>query len=323
MSSRATRRQFLKATAAGVAAGVGSALTAGAAERTSSYQGPIIDAHTHFYDPGRAQGVPWPPPEDKLLYRRVTPDDYRRLSLPQPVHGTVVVEASAWIEDNQWILDLAAREPFIVGFVGNLVAGSDGFEAHLTRLARNPIFRGIRMGAEALRQGLSSERMVSDLKLLASRDLTLDWLGGPEMLLDVTKIAKVVPDLRIIVDHVANVRIDGRGVDVSWHNAFLAVGQHHNVYCKVSGLVEGSGRTEGRAPANVAFYRPVLDSVWGAFGRDRLVYGSNWPVSERFAPCGVVQQLVTDYFEMKGRIALEKVFYSNSRDFYKWVHRQQ
>src|SRR3989449_918099 len=65
----------------------------------------LIDTHTHFYAPTRPQGVPWPPREDKLLYRPVFPKDYRALPVPRPVTGTVVVEASHWLEDNQWLLD--------------------------------------------------------------------------------------------------------------------------------------------------------------------------------------------------------------------------
>ena len=70
----------------------------------------IIDTHTHFYDPTRPQGVPWPPKENQLLYRTVLPADAQALAAPVGVTGTVVVEASAWLEDNQWILDLAAND---------------------------------------------------------------------------------------------------------------------------------------------------------------------------------------------------------------------
>src|ERR1041385_4920670 len=104
----------------------------------------IIDTHTHFYDPTRPQGVPWPEPTDELLYRRVLPEDYKALAVPEGVTGTVVVEASQWVEDNDWILGLAAEEPFIVGFVGNLQPGAEGFGENLDRFAANPLFRGIR-----------------------------------------------------------------------------------------------------------------------------------------------------------------------------------
>jgi hypothetical protein len=117
------RRQFLTATVQAVAGvtltGWDSSVRA-ALEQSASGTGDstLIDGHTHFYDPTRAQGVPWPPRDDKLLYRPVLPRDYRALAVPRRVTGVVAVEASSWLEDNQWVLDLAGHDPFIVGFVG-------------------------------------------------------------------------------------------------------------------------------------------------------------------------------------------------------------
>jgi L-fuconolactonase len=320
MKAHMTRRNFFQNATVAVL-GAAAPFFAGAAGTSSSYVGEIIDTHTHFYDPTRSQGVPWPPKDDTLLYRRVFPADYRELPKPQPVTGTVVVEASAWVEDNQWILDLAAREPFIVGFVGNLVPGADAFAGELKRFSANPVFRGIRIGADRLREGLSSSAFLEALNLLSRRDLTLDIVGGPEILAGVSRLARAVPDLRIIIDHVAGARIDGGSPERSWSEEMKRAGQNLKVCCKVSGLVEGTGRTGGKAPSTIDFYRPVLDVIWEAFGADRLVYGSNWPVSERFAPCAVVQQIVSDYFGSKGEAATSKVFRTNSKLFYKWVDR--
>ena len=150
MSASVSRRRFLAA-AAQVAAGAtwtGVAATLQAAPG-QPVSGPdaftVIDAHTHFYDPTRPAGVPWPPRDDKLLYRRVLPQDYLALPAYKPVTGTVVVEASPWVEDNQWVLDLAAKQPFIVGVVGNLPVGTKESAGHLKRFAANRLFRGIRI----------------------------------------------------------------------------------------------------------------------------------------------------------------------------------
>ena len=324
MNSHQTRRDFLKLAIGSAAA---SALTADSestsanAEQAATIPSMIIDTHTHFYDPTRSQGVPWPPKNDKLLYRTVLPKDYQALRKPQPVNGTVVVEASAWLEDNQWILDLAANDPFIVGFVGHLEAGTNEFRNQVKRFAANRLFRGIRMGAGRIRQGLDQAAFIDDLRFLAASDLSLDVLGGPDLLPDVPRLAKQIPDLRIIIDHVANVKIDGRAPDGTWRDGIQGAAQHKSVFCKVSGLVEGTGKTDGKAPSDVEFYRPTLDVVWGAFGADRVIYGSNWPVSERFAPCAVVQQVVTDYFSGKGDDAVEKYFWKNALAVYKWVMR--
>ena len=106
----------------------------------------IIDTHTHFYDPTRPQGVPWAREDNELLYRPVLPEHHRDLSEPEGVTGTVVVEASAWLEDNEWILNMAAEDPWIVGLVGHVDPNHAEFGSDIERLSANPLFLGIRVG---------------------------------------------------------------------------------------------------------------------------------------------------------------------------------
>src|SRR5689334_25281079 len=113
MSTLCNRRQFLTAAGASLAAWASVRRAAPAQSPTLASGLTVIDTHTHFYDPNRPQGVPWPPRDDKLLYRTVLPKEYRAQPVPRPVTGTVVVEASPWVEDTQWVLDLAAKAPCI------------------------------------------------------------------------------------------------------------------------------------------------------------------------------------------------------------------
>jgi L-fuconolactonase len=283
----------------------------------------VIDAHTHFYDPTRAQGVPWPPRDDKLLNRRVLPKDYLGLPVPQPVAGTVVVEASPWVEDNQWVLDLAANEPFIVGLVGNLPVGTKEFAGHLKRFAANKVFRGIRIRDRKLEGTLEDATFLSDLKLLADHDLSLDLVGGVEILPFADRLAQQVPPLRIIIDHLAGVVVDGKAPPAGWVQQMRTLAQRRKTYFKLSGLVEGTGRSDGTAPRDLEFYRPVLDAITEMFGPERLIYASNWPVSGRFASLATVQGIIGDYFSSQGRRAQEQVFSRTAKAAYKWVQRRQ
>ncbi len=283
----------------------------------------VIDTHTHFYDPTRPQGVPWPPSGDKLLYRRVLPSDYLALPVPQPVTGTVVVESSPWVEDNQWVLDLAVKEPFIVGLVGNLPVGTKAFGGHLKRFAANRLFRGIRIRDRKLEGTLADPAFVADLKLLAEHDLSLDLVGGREILTYADRLAKEVSTLRIIIDHLAGVAVDGKAPPAGWVQQMKALVPRRNVYCKLSGLVEGTGRSDGSAPRDVDYYRPVLNAMREMFGPERLLYASNWPVSERFAPLATVQGIIGDYFRGYGRRAEEQVFAQSAKAAYQWVQREK
>lgn len=278
----------------------------------------IIDTHTHFYDPYRPEGVPWPPRDDALLYRLVLPEDYRAVAVPEGVTGTVVVEASEWFEDNGWILDLAATEPFIVGFVGNLDPESDQFESRLASLSGNPLFRGIRLHRNEVQT--VSDSLFSRLELLARADLSLDLLIDVEQLHSAVRIADGLPDLRIVLNHVIHVPIDGKTPDPDWIDGLHNVSQYPNVYCKVSGLVETA--RERPAPPELIYYAPTLDHLWEILGVDRLIYASNWPVCEHGADYATVQRIPMEYFKAIGDEATEKVFWRNAKAAYKWPDRK-
>ncbi len=251
------------------------------------------------------------------------PADYLAQSLPHPVAGVVVVEASPWIEDNQWVLDLAVNNPLIVGFVGNLPVGTKQFAGHVKRFAANKLFRGIRVRDRKLEGALDDLAFVSDLKLLAHYDLSLDLVGGHEILPFADRIANEVPHLRIVIDHLAGVAVDGKAPAMEWENQMQALARKRNIFFKLSGLVEGTGRGDGSAPRDVEFYRPTLDVMLRMFGPERLIYASNWPVSELFAPLAAVEGIVADYFSSRGRGAEEQVFWRSAKTAFKWVQRKQ
>jgi predicted TIM-barrel fold metal-dependent hydrolase len=283
---------------------------------------PIIDCHTHFYDPSRPQGVPWPDPKDASLYRTVLPESYKQIAQPLGIVGTVVVEASAWIEDNQWLLDLSVSDPYLLGVVGRIDLASDAFPEQLMRFARNRRYRGIRVLTQELLDksaggaSQAADKRIEHCKLLAAQDLELDVNGGPDTPQHVARLAASIPELRIVINHVGNLPIDGREPPQAWIEGMENAASHPNVFCKVSALVEQSQMQP--APQHIAYYAPVLDTLWRVFGEDRLIFGSNWPVSDRGAPLETVVYLVREYFLSKGERAARKFFSENARRAYGW-----
>ena len=278
---------------------------------------PIIDTHIHLYDPTRPEGVPWPPEGDKVLYRPVLADDFETVAKENRLAATVIVEASDWVADNQWVLDLTAHaaERFI-GLVGSLELGSDSFGDDLATLAKDERFVGIRLrervGGESY---FERDEVWRDLKALSDAGLALDVLMFQFTLEEVAMIGERLPDLPILINHVAGAAIDGEAPDEAWLKGIAAAAAQPNVRCKVSGLFQQSGQRP--SPKGLAFYRSTLDALWEAFGADRLIYGSNWPVSDHGGTYGEYKRIVMRYLDEKGRASAEKVLYKNALDFYK------
>lgn len=299
-----TRREVL-------AAGVGAVSLAAAGAQPAPE---VIDTHTHFYDPTRPEGVPWPGKDDRVLYRPVLPAEYRRLAAPLGVTGTVVVEASPRVEDNDWLLRLAKDDPFLLGVVGRLLPADRDFTRHLARLAADPKFVGIRVTADEVR---TDRDQFDRLAGLAATDRTLDVNGGHEAFEQAAWLADRLPGLRIVVNHLGNPLIDGNEPPAAWLAAVKAAAAAKTVWCKLSALADSTRRREQRAPAEAPFYRPVLDAAWAAFGEDRLVFGTNWPVSDHYAPLSRVVTLAADYVKQKGDAAYRKVMGANAREAYR------
>ena len=301
------RRAFLGT----VAAGIVSDLVA----QPASY--PIIDTHIHLFDPTRPQGVPWPSKDDKVLYHPALPDRYRKIAAPLGITGAIEVECSAWLEDNQWVLDTAATDTIMVGTVGNLEPGKPDFSAHLERFHRNPLYLGIRYGnlwGRDLSAEIGKPEFIAGLKDLADAGLTLDTANQTaELIAAVVRVTDKVPKLRVILDHLPQfVPSAGTGaVDASLRE----LGQRPQVYVKISEVLR---RVNGGVPTDLSFYRPRLDELFGIFGEDRLLFGSDWPNSDNWAPFPQVLGVVRDYFTAKGTVVAEKYFWKNSVNAYRW-----
>jgi predicted TIM-barrel fold metal-dependent hydrolase len=285
---------------------------------------PIIDTHIHLFDPTRPQGVLWPDKNDTILYRPALPDRYRRVTKGLGIVGAIGVECSPWLEDNQWVLDIAAKDTIIVGTVGDLEPGKPDFRRHLERFQRNPLFRGIRYGNlwnRDFRGQLSVAGFISDLKALAHAGLGLDSANpDPALIEDLVRLTDRIPSLRVVIDHLPGLEPPAEsGARSAYESNLRELGKRPQVYVKVSEVLR---RVGSQVPDDLNFYRARLDEIWDIFGQDRLIYASNWPVSDLKAAYPIELKVVREYFTGKGRAVAEKFFWKNSIAAYRWVKRQ-
>lgn len=275
----------------------------------------IIDTHIHLYDTSRPEGVPWPPPSDDVLFRPTVARHFDAICAANGVTATVIVEASDRVEDNQWVLDLVKHNPKrYIGLVGNLPIGTPQFAKHLERFAKDKRYVGIRL--RSFPEGVDgfNDAVWRDLKILSDRGLTLDVLMANFNLDDIVLIAKRLPKLKILINHLTGLIINGVPAQAAWTKKVQAAAQYPNVYCKVSGIFQRSNRMP--APKDVAYYAPIFEVVYEAFGEDRIIYGSNWPVTDRGGEYGEQLAIIRKYFSGKGKDVAEKLFWKNASKFY-------
>jgi L-fuconolactonase len=129
-----------------------------------------------------------------------------------------------------------------------------------------------------------------------------------------------VPDLRIVINHLG-ASGDPQDLRPEWKPGIREIARRPNVFMKVSALVEQIKCPEGQAPQDTGYYLPVLDYLWQQFGPDRLIYGSNWPVSDKGSSYDVVFRIVNEFFSSKGSEAQRKYFSQNSQKVYQWLER--
>ncbi len=313
-----TRRTFL----GGAAAAAGAAFTSRPAAAQSAPV-PIIDTHIHLFDPTRPQGAPYSGPRvPGQTPVPAYPDRYRKLAAPLGAVGAIKVEASPWVEDNLWVLDVAQRDTIIVGVIGNLEPDKPEFKEYFDRYRKHPLFRGIRYGnlwgRDIVRQS-GNPAFIDGLKLLADADLVLDTANPRLTLLQaMVTINDKVPDLRIVLDHLPN--FEPTEAERPAYQALLKeIAQRPRIYVKLSAILR---RVDGNVSTDLATYRPRLDLLMATFGEDRILFGSDWPNSDGVAPIDRVFRIAKEYFATQPREVAEKYFWRNSVNVYKWVKRE-
>jgi L-fuconolactonase len=233
-----------------------------------------LDAHQHFwrYDP--AQHV-WMTDAMGALRRDYLPEDLAPLLQETGFLGTIAVQARQMVEETEWLLALADRHAFIRGVVGWVDLRSPDLQAQLKRLGANPKLVGVRhvVHDEPDEDFMLRPEFRRGIARLGPAGLTYDLLLRPPHLKAAIRLVDEFKDQPFVLDHLAK---PGVG-DVSkslWKEDILRLAERPNVSCKLSGLVTEADWSAWRPDD----FRPAFEVVLEAFGVDRLMIGSDWPV---------------------------------------------
>lgn len=254
-----------------------------------------VDAHQHFwiYDSAR---YAWIDDTMQPLRRDFLPQHLRPEIERARIDGTIAVQACQSVEETDWLLRLAGEHPFIMGVVGWVDLLADDVERELGRVSQNPKLVGVRhvVQSEPDDRFLLSPAFCRGIAALRNFGLRYDILIYPRHLPVAAEFVSRFPDQPFVLDHLAKPEIRCGAID-DWARDLRRLAQAPNVACKVSGLVtEANWRTW--TPAGI---EPYLDVAFDAFGADRLMAGSDWPVCTVAADYSRTMSVVTGYLERR------------------------
>jgi L-fuconolactonase len=265
----------------------------------------LVDAHLHLWDLQLSRYA-WLTPALGPLYATFTPAQARSELASCGVTAAVLVQAEDSERDTELMLEVAADEPWVAGVVGWITLDDPASaEAQLDRWQSSSAFCGVRhLLHDDPREGLLALPAVrASLRLVAERGLAFDVPDAwPRNLRGAAELAAALPGLPVVIDHLGKPPFGGHDWD-AWREALAAVAAQPNAVAKISGL-EQPGR-----PLSVGDVRPAWDTALELFGPDRLMWGSDWPMTVRsggYAPTRrVLDELVAELSVAEREAVLE------------------
>lgn len=234
----------------------------------------VIDAHHHFWRYAKAE-YGWMSDDMAAIRRDFLPPDLEREIRAAGVDGVVTVQARQSVEETAWLLSLAETHPFIRGVVGWVPLADPAVEAHLDRFARHPKLRAVRhvVHDEPDPDFILGEAFNRGVSRLKEYRLVYDILIFERHLPQATAFVDRHPEQPFVLDHIAKPRIRDGALE-PWAGRMRELARRPNVRCKLSGVVTEADWARW-TPAGI---RPFLETALEAFGPDRLLWGSDWPV---------------------------------------------
>jgi L-fuconolactonase len=272
-----------------------------------------IDAHQHFwkYDPA---SLPWISEQMSVLKEDYLPPDLKAEMDKAGFDGCVAVQASQDEAETNFLLELAEQYDFVKGVVGWVDLQTYGVKSRLAHFARYPKMKGVRhiVQDEPDDQFLLNPDFMRGVKALPEFDLTYDILIFEKHLPVALQFVSYLPACRLVVDHIAKPLISKREF-TPWQENMRSLGRYQNVYCKLSGMVTEADWQHWK-PEDFTAY---LDVAVEAFGTEKLMLGSDWPVCRLAGEYSKVMEIFDRYLEQFSEEEKARIYGQNAIDFYK------
>lgn len=271
-----------------------------------------IDAHQHFwiFDAIRDS---WINDDMRVIQRDFLPHDLQYVLHENGMDGCIAVQADQSEEQNAFLLHLTEGNDFIKGIVGWVDLQAENIEERLKFYNHTKLMKGFRhvLQGESNRALMLEPAFKRGISLLNKYNFTYDILIFPDQLKYAAQLAQEFPQQKFVLDHIAKPDIKSNKIG-EWAADIKQLAANKNVYCKVSGMVT---EADWHNWANDTFTK-YLDVVFNAFGTERIMFGSDWPVCLVAAEYSAMKAIVGEYVQQFTAAEQDMIFGGNAISFY-------
>lgn len=274
-----------------------------------------IDAHQHYWHPARGD-YDWMPMDNAILARPYGPSDLAPHLGAHDIARSVLVQAAATVQETEYMLGIADATPSVAGIVGWIDFEDESHLNHLQRLANHPKFLGVRPMIQDIPDDgwMLRDDVQWGYQAIIDADLTFDALGFPRHLANFHSLLTRYPDMRVVIDHCMKPQIRSHSPETfrQWADGMTLLADTTHAACKLSGIV-----TETDGGWTLEDLHPYADHVLTAFGPDRVMWGSDWPVCQLAATYDAWRAAAEELTAHLPQDARDMVFGGTAAAFYR------
>jgi L-fuconolactonase len=271
-----------------------------------------IDAHQHFwkYEPVKHA---WIDDSMSVIRQDFMPSDLKKVYDENEIDGCVAVQADQTLEETNFLIGLSTKHDFIKGVVGWVDLRAKNVDEVLKEYSEHNKIKGFRhiVQGEPDHNFLLRSDFLRGISYLEKYDFVYDILIFPHQLGATLEFVKRFPQQKFVIDHIAKPYIKD-GYYNGWAALMKEIAKHANVYCKLSGMITEADHNAW-TPEQI---NPYMELVLSAFGSDRVMFGSDWPVCLVAGEYVEVKQLVSDFISKLSLIEQAKIMGTNAIEFY-------
>ena len=275
----------------------------------------IIDSHQHFwtFDPIRDS---WITDEMSVIQQSFYPEDLQPTLQQNGIDACIAVQADQSLSETRFLLDLATKNDFVKAVVGWIDLQAHAIDEQLSEWKSEKKLAGFRhvLQAEPDTEYMLRPSFLRGISKLKKHGFTYDILIFPKHLVTAQKFVAQFSDQPFVLDHIAKPYIKAGLIDV-WERDIKSLAKFENLQCKVSGIITEADWKRW----DYEQIKPFLDVVFDAFGTDRIMFGSDWPVCLVAGDYSQVKEIIETYMKDFSISEKAKVFGENAARFYGFI----